>query len=250
MPGTEKQGSRSSTVVGGLESGGTMMLLGGEAFAPVENGEVDMEQFLERVAYILPILDCLGSAISGPIKSDVAGNISKMRSVWERHPEECSTVRAMLEMERQHHPAAWPRACGTVALLWLKRGLRFIQLLLQELVVAGPHLSGQTDAIYQESIDPLREMATRAYNVALRPHHNWLVQQIFKFALITAPSQNGLLQALLRISRQSAQLPCNTEALSAASEVAILDELQHMLPSFTATLDAIDKTYQDMNIDN
>uniref|UniRef100_A0A8C4X161 Glycolipid transfer protein b n=1 Tax=Eptatretus burgeri TaxID=7764 RepID=A0A8C4X161_EPTBU len=193
---------------------------------------------------------CLGSAISGPIKSDIAGNISKVRSVWERHPEECSSVRAMLEMERRHHPTAWPRAYGTGGLLWLKRGLRFIQLLLQELVVAGPQLSGRIDANYQESIDPLREMATHAYNVALRPHHNWLVQHIFKIALIAAPSQNGFLQALVRISRQSAQLPYNNEALSAASEVAILDELQHMLPSFTATLDAIDKIYQDLNIDN
>uniref|UniRef100_A0A673ZAH5 Glycolipid transfer protein a n=1 Tax=Salmo trutta TaxID=8032 RepID=A0A673ZAH5_SALTR len=86
--------------------------------------------------------NCLGSIVFARVKSDIAGNITKIKVV-----------------EKELYGAGRPKVGATLALMWLKRGLRFIQVLLQ------------------------------TYELALK-YHGWLVQKLFKVtAVFAAPLQ-------------------------------------------------------------
>uniref|UniRef100_A0A673Z915 Glycolipid transfer protein a n=1 Tax=Salmo trutta TaxID=8032 RepID=A0A673Z915_SALTR len=94
--------------------------------------------------------DCLGSIVFARVKSDIAGNITQ--------PSRFKTRQQILEVEKELYGAGRPKVGATLALMWLKRGLRFIQVLLQSLL-------------------------------ALK-YHGWLVQKLFKVtAVFAAPLQ-------------------------------------------------------------
>ncbi|XP_060928453.1 glycolipid transfer protein-like [Limanda limanda] len=185
---------------------------------------VDTKQFLEAVSHLPHFFDCLGSKVFSVIKSDINGNITKIRAVYLKDPEKYVTLQDIVEVEREAHGAEWPKVGATLALMWLKRGLRFIQILLQSLV------DGEID---ENNPNLIRVNITKAYEQALKRYHGWIVQKIFSTALYAAPYKSNFLKALSKGEE--------------VKEEDCLANVHHFLVNYTATIDAIYEMYTNLN---
>ncbi|KAJ0013119.1 hypothetical protein NQD34_017453 [Periophthalmus magnuspinnatus] len=185
---------------------------------------VDTGLFLDSVSHLPAFIDCLGSKVFSLIKSDIIGNITKIRGVYEKDPQRFVTLQQILEAERQDHASEWPKVGATLALMWLKRGLRFIQILLQSLA------DGEKD---ENNPNLIRVSITKAYEGSLKRYHGWLVQKIFKAALMAAPYRSDFIKALSKGEE--------------VKEEECLEKVRHFLVNFTATVDAIYDMYTELN---
>ncbi|KAM4634811.1 glycolipid transfer protein-like [Polymixia lowei] len=190
---------------------------------PADN-VLDTKLFLESVSHLPPFFDCLGSKVFAPIKSDISGNITKIKGVYDKDPAKYATLQQILEAERDAHGAEWPKVGATLALMWLKRGLRFIQILLQSLA------DGEKD---ENNPNLIRVNITKAYEQALKKYHGWIVQKIFKAALLAAPYRSDFLKALSKGEE--------------VNEEDCLANVRQFLVNYTATVDAIYVMYMDLN---
>ncbi|XP_056142859.1 glycolipid transfer protein [Lampris incognitus] len=186
--------------------------------------QVETRPFLEAVSYLPPFFDCLGSTVFAPIKADISGNITKIKAVYDSNPSRFKTLQQILEGEKEMYGAQWPKVGATLALMWLKRGLRFIQILLQSLV------DGEKD---EQNPNLIRVNATKAYEMALRRYHGWLVQKLFQAAVFAAPYKSDFLKALSK-GREVKEEEC-------------LEKVRKFLVNFSATVDAIYDMYTKMN---
>ncbi|XP_061555208.1 glycolipid transfer protein-like [Phyllopteryx taeniolatus] len=186
---------------------------------PTDNS-VNTKLFLETVSHLPSFFDCLGSKVFSLIKSDINGNITKIKEVYVKDPQRYVTLQHILEAERQDLAAEWPKAGATLALMWLKRGLRFIQILLQSLV------DGERDLNQPNHI---RINVTKAYEQALKRYHGWFVQKIFNTALYAAPYRSNFLKALSKGED--------------VKEEECLENVRHFLVNYAATVDAIHEMY-------
>ncbi|XP_058267940.1 glycolipid transfer protein-like isoform X2 [Hemibagrus wyckioides] len=143
--------------------------------------EIATKSFLESVSHLPPFFDCLGSKVFAPIKADINGNITKIRAVYDSDPVKYETLQKILETEKGMYGSEWPKAGATLALMWLKRGLRFIQILLQSLA------DGEQD---ENNPNHIRVNITKAYEQALKRYHGWIVQKIFKLWRASWNSRN------------------------------------------------------------
>ncbi|XP_035040592.1 glycolipid transfer protein [Hippoglossus stenolepis] len=185
---------------------------------------VDTKLFLEAVSHLPHFFDCLGSTVFSVIKSDINGNITKIRAVYLKDPAKYVTLQDILEVEREAHGAEWPKVGATLALMWLKRGLRFIQILLQSLV------DGERD---ENNPNLIRINITKAYEQALKRYHGWIVQKIFSTALYAAPYKSNFLKALSKGEE--------------VKEEDCLSNVHHFLVNYTATVDAIYEMFTNLN---
>ncbi|XP_069565628.1 glycolipid transfer protein [Brachyistius frenatus] len=188
--------------------------------------QVETRPFLEAVSYLPPFFDCLGSTIFAPIKADITGNITKIKAVYDTNPARYKTLQLMVEAEKEMHGGEWPKVGATLALMWLKRGLKFIQIFLQSLVDGekddnNPHL--------------IRVNVTKAYEIALKKYHGWLVQQLLKAAVFAAPYKSDFLKAISK-GREVKEEEC-------------LEKIRKFLINFSVTVDAIYEMYSKMNAD-
>lgn len=141
-----------------------------------------------------------------------------------KDPERYVTLQHIVEAEREDHGTEWPKVGATLALMWLKRGLRFIQILLQSLA------DGERD---ENNPNLIRVNITKAYEVALKRYHGWLVQKIFKTALFAAPYRTDFLKALSK----GAEI----------KEEECLANVKCFLVNYAATVDAIYDMYTTLN---
>ncbi|GAA6217094.1 glycolipid transfer protein-like [Lates japonicus] len=185
---------------------------------------VDTKLFLETVSHIPAFFDCLGSSVFSVIKSDINGNITKIRGVYLKDPAKYVTLQDILVAEREAHAAEWPKVGATLALMWLKRGLRFIQILLQSLA------DGDRD---ENNPNLIQVNVTKAYQQALKKYHGWFVQRIFQVALHAAPYRSNFLKALSKGEE--------------VKEEDCLANVRQFLVNYTATVDAIYEMYTNLN---
>ncbi|XP_041825651.1 glycolipid transfer protein-like [Melanotaenia boesemani] len=185
---------------------------------------IDTKTFLENVSHLPPFFDCLGSKIFSVIKSDINGNITKIKAVYVKDPAKYVTLQDILEAEREAYGADWPKVGATLALMWLKRGLRFIQVLLQSLA------DGERD---ENNPNHIRVNVTKAYEHALKKYHGWIVQKVFNAALLAAPYRSNFLKALSKGEE--------------VREEDCLANVRHFLVNYTATVDAIYEMYTNLN---
>ncbi|GAA6107677.1 glycolipid transfer protein-like [Tachysurus ichikawai] len=202
-----------------------MSLLLANQFPELPNlNEIGTKSFLESVSHLPPFFDCLGSKVFAPIKADITGNITKIRAVYDTDPVKYETLQKILEAEKGTYGSEWPKAGATLALMWLKRGLRFIQILLQSLA------DGEQD---ENNPNLIRVNITKAYDQALKKYHGWIVQKIFKAALLAAPYRSDFLKALSKGQ--------------VVSEEDCLTNIRQFLVNFTTTVDAIYELYTVTN---
>ncbi|EPQ20419.1 Huntingtin [Myotis brandtii] len=103
-----------------------MVLLAEHLLKPLPSDkQIETGPFLEAVSHLPPFFDCLGSPVFTPIKADISGNITKIKAVYNTDPAEFQTLQNILEAQKETDGAEWPKVGATLALMWLKRGLRF-----------------------------------------------------------------------------------------------------------------------------
>ncbi|XP_062890214.1 glycolipid transfer protein [Mobula hypostoma] len=186
--------------------------------------QIDTRAFLESVSYLPTFFDCLGTTVFSPIKADLMGNINKIKTVFETNPIKFKTLQMILEGEKELYGTSWPKVGATLALMWLKRGLKFIQVMLQSIA------DGERD---DANPNLIRVNATKAYEMALKRYHGWFVQKIFSVAVYAAPYKSDFLKALSK-GREVKEEEC-------------LEKIRQFLVNFTVTVDAIYEMYTKMN---
>ncbi|KAI1266982.1 glycolipid transfer protein [Xylariaceae sp. FL1019] len=125
-------------------------------------------EFLEAAESLTSMFDALGSVAFSPVKSDMLGNIKKIRERQLAAPAESETLQALVinELKTKSHKA-------TEGLLWLVRGLDFTCIALsQNLAKADEELSASF---------------RNAYGATLKPHHGLLVKPVFSAAMSACP---------------------------------------------------------------
>ncbi|KAI5721337.1 hypothetical protein M8J77_019373 [Diaphorina citri] len=136
--------------------------------------------FLQASRGIVILIDLFGT-FGTPIKKDVQGNIDKLTTVYNQNVPRHANLIHMLKSEL-------PRGgMATESLMWLRRGLHFFCEFFELL---------RHDFENSKVKDDLKEYIRKAYDVHLRRHHNWFIQQTFKGLCTLAPKHHTLIKEL------------------------------------------------------
>lgn len=146
---------------------------GRKSFADVntdasKDNAINTTQFLEAAESLTTLFDVLGSAAFKPVKSDMQGNIKKIRDRQLAAPLESDTLQDLVrnELKTGKHTAS-------EGLLWLVRALDFTAQGLRA------NLSNPST----ELADSFRT----AYGNTLKPHHSFIIKPIFSAAMSATP---------------------------------------------------------------
>ncbi|XP_049641265.1 pleckstrin homology domain-containing family A member 8 isoform X1 [Suncus etruscus] len=129
----------------------------------LEDSGIPTEAFLSSCYAVVPVLDKLGSTVFAPVKMDLVGNIKKVNQKFITNREEFSTLQKIV-LHEVEAGVAQLRNSATEALLWLKRGLKFLKGFLTEVN------NGERD---------IQIALNNAYGKTLRQHHGWVVRGVF-----------------------------------------------------------------------
>ncbi|XP_047667446.1 pleckstrin homology domain-containing family A member 8 [Tachysurus fulvidraco] len=146
-----------------------------------DDSGIPTQAFLDSCYAIVPVLDKLGPTVFAPVKIDFVGNIKKVQQKLQSDPDNFPTLQSIVLHEVQMQ-VAQVRNSATEALLWLKRGLKFLKEFLSEVDV------GEQD---------IHAALNHAYGKTLRQYHGWVVRGVFALALRAAPSYDGFMAALV-----------------------------------------------------
>lgn len=141
---------------------------------------IPTEYFLNSCYAIVPVLDKLGSTVFAPVKMDFVGNIKKINQKYITNKEEFTTLQNIV-LHEVNASLAQVRNSATEALLWLKRGLKFLFQFLTEVK------NGESN---------IQTALRNAYGKTLRQYHGWVVRGVFALALRAAPTYEGFVAAL------------------------------------------------------
>ncbi|KAF2014181.1 glycolipid transfer protein [Aaosphaeria arxii CBS 175.79] len=133
-----------------------------------QDNAVSTTEFLEAAESLITLFDVLGSAAFTPVKSDMSGNIKKIRDRQLAAPTLSTTLQSLVlnELAEKKHTA-------TEGLVWLIRGLDFTAQALQR-NVSNPA---------EELSNSFRD----AYGNTLKPHHSFIVKPLFSAAMSATP---------------------------------------------------------------
>jgi pleckstrin family protein A (phosphoinositide binding specific) protein 8 len=132
---------------------------------------------------ILPLLDMLGPNAFAFVKSDVNGNIKKVRKRYDEGPEKYSTLADIIEEDVKEN-RGFKSNSATEALLWLNRGLNFVCKILKNILEGN---------VKDNSLIPA---LSAAYKATLEVYHNWFVKKTVAVAFHATPYYSDLMQKL------------------------------------------------------
>ncbi|KAF2222777.1 glycolipid transfer protein domain-containing protein [Elsinoe ampelina] len=138
---------------------------------------ISTDEFLEAAESLTTLFDVLGSAAFTPVKSDMGGNIKKLKDRKLAAPLDSENLQDLVrnELKTKKHTA-------TEGLLWLTRGLDFTaQSLRQNLSKPSEELSASFRS---------------AYGNTLKPHHSFIIKPIFSAAMSATPYRKDFYKKL------------------------------------------------------
>ncbi|XP_065795099.1 pleckstrin homology domain-containing family A member 8 isoform X1 [Muntiacus reevesi] len=185
----------------------------------LEDSGIPTEAFLASCYAVVPVLDKLGPTVFAPVKMDLVGNIKKVNQKYITNKEEFTTLQKIV-LHEVEADVAQVRNSATEALLWLKRGLKFLKGFLTEVK------NGEKD---------IQTALNNAYGKTLRQHHGWVVRGVFALALRAAPSYEDFVAALT-IKEGDHQ--------KAAFSVGMQRDLSLYLPAMEKQLAILDTLYE------
>jgi len=136
---------------------------------PVDaNNKIGTTAFLDAAESLTTLFDVLGSVAFKPVKTDMLGNVKKIRDRQLEAPSESETLQDLVinEIKTKKHTA-------TEGLVWLVRGLDFTAIALTQNLEAPA--------------DELSTSFRNAYGDTLKPHHSFMVKPIFSAAMSACP---------------------------------------------------------------
>ena len=198
---------------GGSGSGGNNEISSNSATAL---SSIEVTAFLAACEVIVNFVTNLGSTAFAPVRSDMSGNMDKLRAKMLSAPVRFSTLQAIVTAEVEEGTTA-ASGSSTDALLWLRRGLVFVNALLTEIVTSD---------------DELAVAATRAYGRSLRNYHGWVVRGAFSLAMKSVPYRRDFLASL-----------------GPAHSDTVLGDMATFNRSLTAVVDAIAGIFREHGLD-
>lgn len=189
-----------------------------------DNG-IPTQEFLDSCYAIVPVLDKLGSTVFAPVKMDFVGNIKKIHQKLMSDPDSFPTLQSIVLHEVQTD-VAQVRNSATEALLWLRRGLKFLKEFLSEVNAGEQDIQGAL---------------SNAYGKTLRQYHGWVVRGVFALALRAAPSYQNFAAAL--VSREGDELKDGFTS-------GMHRDLGVYLPAMQKQLAILDTLYEEYNLES
>uniref|UniRef100_T1JMA9 Glycolipid transfer protein domain-containing protein n=1 Tax=Strigamia maritima TaxID=126957 RepID=T1JMA9_STRMM len=185
-------------------------------------GNIETQQFLIASRLIVILFEKLGKAFT-PVKYDVNGNIEKIKKVYDTNTSQNYWLNDMITNEVKNDV---PQVTIN-ALLWLKRALSFIQILLQSII---------EDAEANTKTENLTPFCWNAYDRTLKPFHSWAVQKISFLCMRAMPGRREIFQ-ILSMGQE------NVDDL-------VVTDMRNFVESLNSNLDVVNKLYQDYNLDS
>ncbi|XP_047217477.1 pleckstrin homology domain-containing family A member 8 [Girardinichthys multiradiatus] len=189
-----------------------------------DNG-IPSQEFLDSCYAIVPVLDKLGSTVFAPVKMDFVGNIKKIQQKLMSDPESFPTLQSIVLHEVQTN-VSQVRNSATEALLWLRRGLKFLKEFLSEIN------GGEKD---------IQTALNNAYGKTLRQYHGWVVRGVFALALRAAPTYQSFTTAL--VSREGDEHRSDFTS-------SMHRDLGLYLPAMEKQLAILDELYEEYNLES
>jgi len=156
-----------------------------------ENKKIETIVFLEACEKIPGLFDLLGGKVFFPVKNDVIGNIEKIKKRYLENPIQFATLDDVIEVEKHETDkklkAKDSNGIATNALMWLKRGLKFILVFLEHF------LNNDYD---KQNPENLKACARIAYKASLQEYHGWMVSQLVSAATNACPYRSVFLKSL------------------------------------------------------
>ncbi|KAJ8290685.1 hypothetical protein GJAV_G00016310 [Gymnothorax javanicus] len=190
-----------------------------------DDSGIPTQPFLDSCYALVPVLDKLGPTVFAPVKIDFVGNIKKINQKLVSDPECFPTLQTMV-LHEVEAGVAQVRNSATEALLWLKRGLKFLKEFLSELN------SGERD---------VHAALNNAYGKTLRQYHGWVVRGVFALALRAAPSYGGFMAAL--VTKEG-------DELKEGFDSGMRRDLGIYLPAMEKLLAVLDALYEEYGLES
>ena len=168
--------------------------------------------------------DLLGSVAFTPVKNDMTGNITKVRTRYLAHPLLSKTLQGLVrsELSQKQHKA-------TEGLLWLTRGLDFTAQALRQDLLANSGILASDDKPKQELADSFKA----SYKETLAPHHSFLIKPVFNMAMSATPYRREMYRKIVGEGTDEAVAQKQMEVW-----VAALEERVRVLKEFMASREA------------
>ncbi|KAJ3060722.1 hypothetical protein HDU98_003341 [Podochytrium sp. JEL0797] len=168
-----------------------------------DSNAIEVVSFVESCDGLATVFDSLGTAFS-LIKSDVTGNIAKIRAKHAENPTQFTTLQQIVSSELTQK-----KRTSSEGLLWLKRTLDLTH-----------------QALARNQADPAEELGTsfaKAYDVALAPFHSFLVKPVFSMAMKACPTRADF-YAKLGVNNDASQAQLDDWLKGLGKCVQILNE--------------------------
>ncbi|KNG86365.1 glycolipid transfer protein HET-C2 [Aspergillus nomiae NRRL 13137] len=191
------------------------------SFADVPVGadnSISTTEFLEAAESLTTLFDVLGSKAFYPVKSDLLGNVKKLKDRQLAAPAESETVQSLSvnELKTKKHIAS-------EGLLWLVRGLDF----------TAQSLRRHVDNTSEKLADSFRG----AYGVTLSKHHGWAIKPVFNLAMGAAPDNESFYKSLASSTSVSDEVKAKIQE-QLTREVKALENIVSILQKFQEQPDA------------
>jgi hypothetical protein len=194
-------------------------------FPNLEDGKVPTERFLTASKTIADFVAHLGVAFK-PVQADILGNVEKVRKKYESNKEEFVYIQDLIDADLRDNNGKMGMAAE--GLLWLKRGLEFMQMFLRLLV--------ESYRSNKEKTENMTPVLKEAYSKTLMRHHNFLAKQLFNVVVHAAPYRRTLLKAAAY----------NHDGL----EETVVREIESHLDNFAGNVQAIVEYYYDKKLES
>ncbi|KAJ3196111.1 hypothetical protein HK101_010042 [Irineochytrium annulatum] len=137
---------------------------------------IDLVSFCNACDGVAGIFDKLGSGL-GMIKSDIVGNVTKIRTKHAEDPAKYTTLQSIVEGEKGDK-----KRVATEGMLWLKRTLEFTAIGLRRSV--------------ENPAEELSVSFNAAYSATLAPFHSFVVRPVFSMAMRACPTRKDFYEKL------------------------------------------------------
>lgn len=186
-----------------------------------ENGDIMLDEFLAKTAVITGVFESFGKTFS-PVQSDMDNNIKKIRAAMvSPNGVTYKTIQELIEDEVARNVYKSGDS-GTVAGVWLGRGLKFMYLFFEQLVKA--YREGNTT-------ESNTGFVSAAYDGSLKKHHNFISKGVFKVVVHASPNRSVLCKRLMK--------PCPELENMDIQEIirVVIDDMESYLVNLKATTD-------------
>lgn len=141
------------------------------------NGTIVTAGFLDLCELILPVIDSFGTGFS-IIRSDISGNIERLRNRLQSDPERFAKLYSIVEDELTRDANPDGGSC-TKGLLWLKRALQFMVQILGQLM--------------EKPEAKLSKVVYDVYYNTLYNYHGFIASSAFRVAFNFVPGREAFL---------------------------------------------------------